>query len=91
MMDRIPRPSHSTEKHELKDKPTRLSLHTIMLSSNNPKVSQSFMGVIEVRNSNGTIVSLQFQKETLNVNGETELGVSWTADKAKIYQIGAFV
>lgn len=52
---------------------------------------QSFVALIEVRDSNGVTVFLAWQTGTLSANGQTQVGLSWTPDIADDYEVRTFV
>jgi hypothetical protein len=66
----------------------------VMLSTeiaNNNDASQPFVALVEVRDSHGLTVFLQWQTGTLNPSGQAEVGLSWTPDKAGSYYVRTFV
>jgi hypothetical protein len=59
--------------------------------ANNNDASQPFVALVEVRDSQGMTVFLEWQTGTLNPSGEAEVGLSWTPDKAGSYNVRTFV
>jgi hypothetical protein len=53
--------------------------------------SQPFVALVEVRDSSDVTVYLAWQTGTLNPNGQTNVGLSWTPDQAGNYQVRTFV
>jgi hypothetical protein len=53
--------------------------------------SQPFVALIEVRDSSDVTVYLAWQTGTLNPNGQTNVGLSWTPDQAGNYEVRTFV
>ncbi|AIF82782.1 hypothetical protein NTE_00702 [Candidatus Nitrososphaera evergladensis SR1] len=66
----------------------------IVLSStvtNNQNTVQPFAAIVEVRDANGFTVYLQWQTGSLNPNGSTNVGLSWTPDVSGTYTARTFV
>ncbi len=66
----------------------------VVLSStiqNKENTSGPYAAIVEVRDSNGVTVYLQWQTGTLPANGSTNVGVSWTPDMPDTYTIRVFV
>ena len=66
----------------------------VVLSStvtNNQGTVQPFAAIVEVRNADGETVYLQWQQGTLNANGSTNIGLSWTPDVSGTYTARTFV
>src|SRR5690606_31676425 len=66
----------------------------VVLSStiqNNEGISGPYAAIVEVRDSSGVTVYLQWQTGTLPANGSTNVGVSWTPDAPGTYTIRVFV
>jgi hypothetical protein len=53
--------------------------------------SQPFVALVEVRDSSDVTVYLAWQTGTLPVNGQTNVGLSWTPDQAGSYEVRTFV
>jgi len=58
---------------------------------NNNAVPQSFAGVVEVKDSDGFTVYLQWQTGTLNPNDTINVGLSFTPEQADDYTARAYV
>jgi hypothetical protein len=58
---------------------------------NNNAGSQPFVALIEVRDSSGITVFLAWQTGTLPANGQTQVGLSWTAEFPGDYTVRTFV
>jgi hypothetical protein len=66
----------------------------VMLSStilNNNDIELPFTAFIEVRDEKGATVYLQWQTGKVNPNGESEVGLSWTPEKAGEYEFRTFL
>ena len=66
----------------------------VVLSStvtNNQDTVRPFAAIVEVRNADGETVYLQWQQGTLNANGSTNIGLSWTPDASGTYTARTFV
>jgi hypothetical protein len=66
----------------------------VVLSStvtNNQGTVRPFAAIVEVRNADGETVYLQWQQGTLNANGSTNIGLSWTPDVSGTYTARTFV
>jgi hypothetical protein len=67
--------------------------HQVILSQtfvNDRNVPQSYVGVIEVRDSNGFTVYLAWATGTMAPGGQASIGVSWVASDAGEYEIRTF-
>lgn len=51
---------------------------------------QSFVAIIEVRNSTGVTENLGWQSVVLEANGQTQIGISWIPTHGDNYEIRAF-
>lgn len=58
---------------------------------NNEAGATSYAAIVEVRDSNGITVYLNWQTGTLQANGETGIGLSWTPDAPGTYTARVFV
>jgi hypothetical protein len=57
----------------------------------NPNANpQPLVQLVEVRDTNGVTVFLAWQSMVVDPSGQTEIGVSWTPDRADSYQIRTF-
>lgn len=66
----------------------------VILSStvaNNQATAQPFAAIVEVRDADGITQYLQWQTGTLNANGSTNVGLSWTPNAPGTYSIRTFV
>lgn len=66
----------------------------VVLSStikNNEDAPTPYAAIVEVRDSDGVTVYLQWQTGTLPANGSNNVGVSWTPDEPGTYTIRVFV
>jgi hypothetical protein len=66
----------------------------VVLSStvtNNQGTVRPFAAIVEVRNADGETVYLQWQQGSLNANGSTNIGLSWTPDVSGTYTVRTFV
>lgn len=59
--------------------------------NNNRSIALPFVAFVEVRNSDGQTVFLQWQTGTLNASSVTGIGLSWTPDAAGKYTVRVFV
>lgn len=57
---------------------------------NNNNLPQQFAAIVEVRDADGFTVYLQWQTGTLQANGSTNIGLSWTPDAPGTYEIRTF-
>ncbi len=58
--------------------------------TNNNNLPQQFAAIVEVRDEDGFTVYLQWQTGTLQANGRTNIGLSWTPDAPGTYEIRTF-
>ncbi len=58
---------------------------------NNLDSSRTYAAIVEVRDSNGITVFLNWQEGTLQANSETGVGLSWTPDQPGTYTTRVFV
>src|SRR5437867_3633728 len=58
---------------------------------NNEANARSFVAIIDVRDSTGQTISLQFQTGTLAGNEQKSIGASWTPSDAGSYKVSTFV
>lgn len=58
---------------------------------NNDSVSRPFVAIVEVRDSDGITVMLQWQTGTIAANGDAGVGVSWMPENAGSYEVRTFV
>jgi hypothetical protein len=58
---------------------------------NNNASPQDFVALIEVRDSSGITIFLAWQTGTLNANGQTQVGLSWTPEVPGDYDVRTFV
>jgi hypothetical protein len=66
----------------------------VILSTTNTNESSdsvSYVALMEVRDSQGVTVYLQFQFGNLPPDGESELGISWTPESAGEYELRTFL
>jgi hypothetical protein len=72
--------------------PIRYLSATLQATGSNISVSQQlpFITIIEVRNSDGTTVFLEFNMGTLNGNTPSEVGVVWQPTDAGQYELRVF-
>jgi hypothetical protein len=66
----------------------------VVLSStvtNNQGTVRPFAAIVEVRNADGITSYLQWQTGSLNANGNTNIGLSWTPDAPGTYTVRTFV
>jgi hypothetical protein len=58
--------------------------------TNNSNNRQTFLQLVEVRDSSGTTAFLAWQGSTIEPHGLTEIGFSWTPDEPDDYEIRTF-
>lgn len=58
--------------------------------TNNSDQLRSFVGLLEVRESDGVTVFLAWQSGILYPNSQTKIGVSWTPDRPGDYEVRTF-
>lgn len=58
---------------------------------NNDGTSRPFVAIVEVRDSDGITVMVQWQTGTLAPNGDAGVGISWVPESAGEYEIRTFV
>ena len=58
---------------------------------NNEADARTFVAIIDVRDSTGQTLSLQFQTGTLSGSGQTSIGGSWTPSDPGSYKVSTFV
>jgi hypothetical protein len=59
--------------------------------TNNNANLQPFLAIVEVRNSQQVTENIEWQTGTLNADASTDIGISWTPERAGTYQIRTFV
>lgn len=59
--------------------------------TNNNDAPQPFAAIVEVRDADGITIYLQWQTGTLNANGTSGIGLSWTPDMPGTYTVRTFV
>ncbi|NOJ27928.1 MAG: hypothetical protein DA330_07975 [Nitrososphaera sp.] len=76
------------------DVPEAMVDQQVILSTeinNNRSIALPFVAFVEVRNSDGQTVFLQWHTGTLNASSVTGVGLSWTPDAAGNYTVRVFV
>jgi len=58
---------------------------------NNNAIARPFLAIIEVRDSQETTETLEWQTGTLGPNADIEIGISWTPEKSGAYQVRTFI
>lgn len=58
--------------------------------ADNSSISQPFIGLLEMRDTDGVTIFLGWQSGALQSGSETMFGMSWIAEKAGDYQIRQF-